>query len=79
LLFITISPLNSWACAILDEKYEVASMNKLNNKKPPFLPTAATKKNRRSGGLPGFTHQPGRSMTLRPRLAKGLPFLQKFR
>jgi hypothetical protein len=29
---------------------------------------------RRSGGLPISTHQTGRSMTLRPHLAAGLPF-----
>jgi len=38
------------------------------NKKPP------NKKFRRSGGLSTCTHHVGRSMTLRPRLATGLPF-----
>ena len=33
---------------------------------------------RRSGGLPMATHEIGRSMTLRPRLATGLPFRYQY-
>jgi hypothetical protein len=45
---------------------------------PPYLKCNRRKKRvRRSGGLSACTHQPGRSMTLRPHLTMGLPFRAK--